>query len=435
MAEYKKKKVKRTKKAIKNSFVEEIPMKPSTKKSPKKEVKETASQPKKKAKPTSVRQKQIKVISGNKLMLKKRNKKIAAIVALLITAVVLISIILPTGILDAFRNSVALIGKGLGYDVKLSGTSLSNVVDLGDSYIAVTPTDIVGFNHSGKTIFSYLHGYDIPIIEASSSRFLVYGQGEKNYTVYNLADALFEGEASNEILAADIARNGTFAIASLSDSYTSQVTVYDKNNENIYTWFCADYIINNVLLDNDGNTLVLSAFNAQNGEYVSKLYVIKFDSATPIRVFDYKDIILSLSSENSSSFGAVFESGIEYFSWRNFANTSNGFENNISFFESTNQHSIAVTSRNANKGDNTISVYNYRGVEKHKFNFSSEIIDISMRGRYIYILSSNKVSVYNYKGVCVKTYDIAQGANFVIPIGNMKCAVCSDTHIKLSRDK
>ena len=433
MAEYKKKKIKRSKKAPKNTYVEEIKMEPSKKKTvsnKKTQISTEKETPKKKKKPTSVKQSKINVIRGNKPLKRKRNAKIVAVIFLIVAFFALISILLPTGIIDAVSNSFALIGKGDGYDVKLGGNTLSNVVDMGNSYITVTTTDIRGYNHTGKSIFTYLHGYDIPIVKASASRFMLYGQGENQYGIYNLSNKLFEGEAANEILAGYISRSGTFAIATLSDSYTSEVSVYNKNNEIIYTWYCADYIINDVLLDNDGDTLVLSAFNAVNGKFVSKIYVIKFNSATPIRIFDYNDLILSLSSKNSAYFSAIFEKNVEYFNWRNFALQSYSFENNVSYFDSTANHNVIVTARNANKGDNTITVFNGRGKQKHQFSFDTEILDISVRGRYIYILSNNEVSIYNYQGGRIKSSPTNFGANYIVSIGNLKAAVFSDNFIK-----
>ena len=88
--------------------------------------------------------------------------------------------------------------------------------------------------------------------------------------LYDSLPLLKCGYTENDILTAKIARNGTFAIATQSDGYSSEVAVYNKKGKEIYRWFCADYIINDIQLDDTGRKLVLSAINAQKGSYVSK---------------------------------------------------------------------------------------------------------------------------------------------------------------------
>lgn len=430
MAEYKKKKVKHYTKDIKNSFIEEIPMQKSKKVKKKPAVSDTSKKPGKAKQTLGKSPREMKVVPGNKLKIRRRNSRIALVIILISTFIILLSVLTPTGIVDATKNTFALIGKGSGYEVKLDGSTLCDVQKINNGYITVSQTEINGYNFSGKEIFKYLHGYEIPILETSKSRFLIYEQGGKEYTVYNYSAPIYKGETSNEILAGTLALNGTFALATLSDSYTSQVSVYNSKNEVIYTWFCADYIINDVILSDNGKTLVISAFSSNNGNFTSKIYVLKFNSATPVCSFDYNELVLSINSENNKNFYAVFENRLEFFDWNKYTKSEFSFDNSTSFVNASNRFTVAVTGREANKNDNTVFVYNRNGALKYQFNFENVIYDIALKGRYLYILSNRKLYFYNIKGECIDTVDCDFGLEFTVPIGNLKCAVFNDNYIK-----
>ena len=358
MAHYKKKNIKKQKREGKNIINDEIVMKRASK--PKKEEKKPSNV-------TNPQHKKISVIMGNKII--KRNKRLALIgsCCLLVALIVFISLLTPTGLFETIGNFSASLKFGSSYPVKLTGGTLVNSISQGNHTFLISTTNYECYNLNGENIFSYQHGYQSPIISVSEARTLLYDQSGKKYSVYTLNNEVLNGETQNEILAATITRNGNFAIATLSDSYSSQVTVFNKKGEQIFEWYCADYIINNVTLSQNGKTLALSAINAKDGAFVSRVYLLGYNSADPIARFDYEGLILGLKKSGSSGFAAIFDNYIDFFNWK--AQKTNTFstDDNVLITKNYKSNLLVVSGREANKNENTFTVFDSSGNVKHTF--------------------------------------------------------------------
>ncbi len=427
MPEYKKKKVKKAKKNIKNTYTDDIKMVPKNTRANKE--KETTQKENKGVdnKPTP---KKVRIIRGNKLRNKRRRQVILSLVVLAIAAVVITSVSLPTGIFEFLQNAVASTGSEGGYPSAITGGSLINSVQMNNVFITVTPTHVSGYNQkTGKSVFNYQHGYERPLVAISDARFMIFTQGGKEYSVYNFEKKLFGAETENDILTAAIARDGTFAIATQSDGYSSEVAVYNKKGKKIFEWFCANYIINDILLSDNGNKLVLSAINAQKGTYVSKLVVLEVDnnSATPIfsKTFENK-VLLNVDSDNLRTFYAVFENKIEFFRWNSFENIAFDTEKDLIYSRTTSRHTLLIAGHNSNKGSNTAYIFNNKGEKISEFDINCEITDVAFKGEYIYILSDKTIYLYSVDGESVAEGECTFGVVRIMPISHHNAVALTD---------
>ncbi len=423
MPEYKKKNVKRHKRKIKNAISDEIVMQKSRTKTKEEEV---AAEPQKR----SSQHKKINVIRGNKI--KRRQKRIITLFAcgLLALILVVVSLMTPTGIVESISNLSTSLKFGNDYPVKLSGGTLVSAKPQGNHLFLVSTTNFECYNNNGKNIFSYQHGYQSPIASISDARTLLYDQSGKNYSIYNLSREIIRSQTENEILCANISRNGSYAIATLSDSYSSQVTVYNGKNENVFTWFCSDYIINSVVLSPNGKTLAVSAFSAANGAFVSKVYILKFDSATPKAEFNYDGLVLSLNPSGTKGFTCVLENSVDFMTWRNNKTNTFSTEDNILLSTNYKANTLIVFGRLANKNENNVIIFNAQGKQKHSFLFSGIIDAIQYKGTNIYILSENNVYHYSVKGELIEKSACEFGSKFILPVSQKEVAAITDSNIQ-----
>ncbi len=424
MAEYKKKDVGRRKRKVKNPVTEKIPMRTKASKEPK------TAKPQKSSTSVKTQHRNMRVLVGKNLK-NKRRFVISAFAVVLILSLIIFSFSLPTGVIDFVENRLALVGSGSGYPRTFSaGNSLVSVVQEDNNFIAVTPSNIEGYNHNGKTVFSYQHGFNYPIVKSSDERFILFNQGGTEFSVCNLKKELLQGSTEKTILTANISDSGVYAVATQSDSYSSQVTVYDKNNKQIYKWMCADYTINNVTISPNGRRIAVSVLNTKAGKFVSKLYILEYDSATPISVMEYDELILGLRCFGNGMFYAVFENKVEFFKWKNLSNAVYSTDKSVFFVENSNNRTVVVDGILANKNKNSITVLNKNGVVKNKFEFDKEIIDISIYGKYIYILSDRMIYIYNIKGELLNSVECDFGIKNIVPIGRFSVAALKDNEIR-----
>lgn len=439
MAEYKKRTVKGKKRSARNTVtVQEIPMKPqpARKARAEKDVKSNEKIEKQaKSKQIEItedgKRNNIKVIRGNKNKKNIRRLTALGIAALLVIAVIAMSIILPTGIAEYLLNAKSLIGSGSGYPASLSGGTVTDVQTAGNYYIVASSTNVEGYNANGKNIFSYRHGYEIPILKKSSSRFMLYSQGSTEFMICTLYKNLISGKTDSDILCADISDSGYYAIATQSDSYSSEVTVYNAKNDVVYQWFCSDYIINDVVLSADGKTIAVSVFNAKDGVYFSKIYILRYSSADPLKTFEYNDkLILSLRSYGRNGFWVIFNNESAYISWGKLLQSNQTYEKNVIFARGDSSYSVIATCRNANLSDNSVYIYAKNGTQKHIIEFDGEISDIAIRGKYVYILSGRTVYLYNSAGELLNQAECDFGVERLAPLSNLRAALVTDNKIQ-----
>lgn len=426
MSEYKKKKIKKTKRKIKNEYVENIHMKPA------KANKDRKNEANEKTPEQKNRKEKIRLIKSKKSIKIKRKKSfILSIAAVILITIIVTFEMFTTGVFEYINNSFVLIGGGLGYPISLSSDGLHNVINEDNYYITVTTNSINGYNENGKELFKYRHGFEMPVIKTTSSRFLLYNQGDTDYSVYNLKNNLKNGNTDNAILGANICKNGNYVIATLSNSYASELTVYNERHNIIYQWFCADYIINDVVLSDDGKKLAVSAFSSRDGVLQSKIFVLEYNSATPINTLEFSgEMIYALKTSFGSGFCAVFNNSIKYYNFNNLKNSVFTTDSSIAFFIDNNKYGVVVSRRESNKSANNITLLNKRGIQKATFEFNNIVNDIAIKGNYIYILSDRMIYLYNVKGELLNSVVCEFGIERIVPIANFKLALLTENSIK-----
>lgn len=422
LPDYKKRNVRKHKKNIKNEVSDDIVMKPKRRSDEKQKITEHNN--------TAPKRKNINLIRGNKLKIRKKKMFLGAACIFLALLIALLSFITPTGIIETVLNLSSAVKFGNSYPVKLSGGMLLNAVTQGNHSFLVSTTNFECYNNNGKNIFSYQHGYQSPLISVSDARTLLYDQSGKNYSIYNLNRELYKSVTENKILCADITRNGYYAIATLSDSYSSQISVFNSKNDKIYEWYCSDYIINSVVLSPNGKTLAISAISANGGSFVSKVYVIQYETATPKATFDYNGLVLTLKKSGTKGFTCVLENTVDFFTWRKYKIGEFTTENNVLISKQYKSNTLLVTGRTANKNENTISVFDALGKQKYSFNFNNIIDAIEFKGSHIYILSENNIHHYSLSGEFISKTSTNFGTNFIVPISQKEIAAFTDSAIE-----
>ena len=418
LPQYKKKNVKRHRRSAKNVITDDVVM-TNSKNNEKHEYKTKSRTP-------NPERKKINIIRGNKYRNRYRRLAIALTCLVIAGILTVISLLTPTGITETIINLSASLKSGNVYPVKLSGGTLVSSTSQDNHVFLVSTTNFECYNNSGKNIFSYQHGHQAPILSVSEARTLLYDQSGKNYSVYNLNSQLLKGTTEREILAANIARNGNFAIATLSDSYSSMVTVYDKKGNSIFEWYCADYTINAVLLSPNGKQLAVSAISAVNGAFISRVYVLEFDSADAKQKYDYNDLILGIEKVSNSGFAMIGEHNSDFINWKKGKIGTFSTDDNVILSRSYKSSLLLVTGRTANKNKSTVSVFDAKGNNKHSFVFEGIINNIEYKGTEVYILSEKTIYKYSVKGELLGSTQCEFGTRFIYPISKSEISSITD---------
>lgn len=355
----------------------------------------------------------LKVINGTR----KRNRIIRfvvyAIILAIVIALIIINIMTPTGIVEALQNAYNAMGEGT-YPVSVYSTNALNYTDYNGMQGVVNESFFELYNSEGKLIQAVSHGMSKPQLEVSEARYLLYDRDRYTVSVYNYGDELYTLELENAIMAADIGRDGTFAVVTDSKTYQSTVNVYNKDNEVEFTWNSANYYVTDVAVADDGERIAVSLINANGGAFESFVYILEFGNAEPIYRYKFNDIVSSLTScgENylvANGFDCAFS-----VPWNSGAEHDIKISGIVRCYDfELNGASVIISGREDNAQINTVTVINAFGSVATSFEFNAAVNDVCINETLIAVLTDNEVYVYDHLGNAVKTVKSSVKGDFV----------------------
>ncbi len=385
--------------------------------------------PEKKSKPQKT-QNDMKLLKGRKEEKKKRAKRWAYVILCFVLVIVLINSLLPAGIFQTVSNSLALIGTG-NYPVNLESTDTLSVEAMGSYYYVLSDTYLSAYSNGGKKLYSYMHGFEKPILKCSKWGAMLFGQGENTALIFDLKKLRKTVETEKAIINGNISDSGSYAVITQSDNYASAVTVYSRLGKELYEWYSAEDTVNNVTVAANNKKLAVSSFKVVDGEYVSKVSVLNFESATPEYTEEYKgSLIYSLSSLGSGRFTVVTSNGIDFIKWKKFSKSQYKNDYNITLLREASHGIVAVFSRESDRTDNKIAVFSKSGKIKFEFDFKGIISDIRFFGGHIYCMSDTDVYLIDETGKKIREASCGFGGVRLVVTGSNAVAVVTDNKIE-----
>ena len=241
--------------------------------------------------------------------------------------------------------------------------------------------------------------FPVSIYSQNSTSVLLYDRSRYTVKTYNYSSFLAEKTFDKPIFAAAIGRSGTYAVVTSSDSYYATVYVYNKNNDLIYTWNSANYYVADVAVSNDGNAIALALLGASGGTFVSEVYILRFDSATPKYKFTFDTLISSLMSAGENYMLATGIDSAYTVAWDGSSSSNLNVSGVIrSFMTYESGWSALTCGRENNDQINSVKIIGQNGMPISDFEFFSQIDGVGINAAEVIILSDQTVCVYDHSG-------------------------------------
>lgn len=356
---------------------------------------------------TKHRQKRSKIGAGVWLV-------IAVLLAVLLIAYAVFISIHPVGAVEYFKTQHALSGSGDSFNNNISGGKPLFTLSADKCFFLITDSNINCYNLNGKMVFSQLHNYSRPVSCISETRIILFDQGETDLTVYGFGNKLFARHFEKGIITAAISKCGVYAVATKAEGYDSVVSVFDKNNNQIYQWFSSSETVNALALSDDGKTLGVATLSVKEGRYSSSVYALNFDSANPIMKTNYTDkTVYQLFTSSSSVFCAVFNDKIDFINYKKGNTVSHESEHNINIVKKTEGKIIALKTVSGNQDENLIDVYKKNGELQATVKISKHITDFSFKSGKINLLCLDQIEKYDMDGKLIGQAQTGYDACFI----------------------
>ncbi len=371
----------------------------------------------------------LRVVKGNKKKRQAVTRAVFVSVAVAIVILITANFLLPTGIGDFITGVKYSLSSG-EYPVSLVGGDSLLSEKQGSLIYTLTDTNLEVYSLGGKNALSSAHGFSSPVMKTSPTRAVVYEQGGKGLKLYGMDKLILSESYDDNIISAGLSRSGAYAVATTSKDFASRVTVYSKNSKMLFEWSSSVEIVSDVALSPMGNRLAVSVFSSQNGQYISKVYIFGFDSATPLHTTEYQGkLIYSISTCSNSGIFCVYNGGMDFISWGKFKESKFTTDYEVRMQRGTNSICALASSRVGDKKDTKITAFSSGGKQLFETNWKQSITDFAVMGDKILILSDTSVYLLDKKGNVLKKGDAGFGGVSVQAVSTEKAVVVTDNSL------
>lgn len=206
----------------------------------------------------------------------------------------------PSAVIVTFQAFFGEFGESQ-FPVQLSQGSFRGAAPIGPDIAIVTDTRFLVYTSTGRQIAGRQHGLSNPRIVTNGSRAVIYDAGGKQLKSETRFAEPFSATMDFPITTAAVSRTGTVAVATSSENYLSEMTVFGPSGNHIFNWDCADGRILALALSPDGSHCAASVVLSSGGDIESILYIYDLSKQTPLAAVKFPGTLLFSVTYRSSS--------------------------------------------------------------------------------------------------------------------------------------
>ena len=328
---------------------------------------------------------------------------ILAISVIVVMAVTNIDKLTPENISHWIAFDLLGMSEGDGYPASFSGADVdTGNFDLMDGVpVYCSDTSVAVLNSNAGKYQDVSHAFANPILSTNSSYSIVYNEGATGYMIIDRNSVIKTGLTEKKIFCADVCPNGIYCILSEDDDYLSKLTVYRKDDLEMYKYSFADFYVNKISINTDGTRAVVSGLSAKNGSLLSVLYVLDFSQGNYMQRYEFDEIyIYDIRYLNNGNAIAVGDKSAYYI------DINSGSKKDIEYhakflttytLDRKNGMLLSLSSTPDGKECEVIMI-NENGEQSADIQTSRQVLSMDYRNDRVAVLFDREAYVYNMKG-------------------------------------
>ena len=236
--------------------------------------------------------------------------------------------------------------------------------------------------------------------------------------VYNNNQVIAERKLDNTILTAAVGRNGTSAFVQKAQGYAAQISVVDKDFSSVYNWWSAEELISAVAVSDNGKRIAAAALRAEEGQYVSTLYLFDLSKNAPVAALPYGDAVIAGLETHGARLTVVTDQSVSTVDWNCEGTPAAGQTGRVDYplpGELRQAHpagtgTLVVTGRSSDETSSRIAIINEKGAESSSFTVDGNLKYAAYGGGYVYLLFDHQVEAYMPDGTKAGEWDCGYAA-------------------------
>lgn len=322
----------------------------------------------------------------------------------------------PNGISEWFAFSGA---SADDFPVDITGNSiLENNIQLSNNGLFyISDTSIIGLDSSGEEVYNAQHNFTNPLLKCNDAYSIAYNVGGSNFRIISDQTEIYRGTQGSFINDCDITSKGVYAVISDQTGYLSMLSVYDTDNNMIFSYSFNDYYAVSVSLNESGTMAAVGSVNSVDGEMVSRIYVLDFSKTEPVSVLTYNDqLVYSVKFVSEGKFAVITDSLVSVIDTSKQKEIPYSFGNKVlTAYDISYGNGIFISlSRSDDGRECSVISLDTDGNEVGSFATELKIFSLSAYADKIAFLSSDKLYIYNSYGDSFGQWEVGTDARKVI---------------------
>ena len=160
--------------------------------------------------------------------------------------------------------------------VTFTGNDIITVKSFSGRMFVLTEKLLASVDSDGEIRYTKVHNYKNPAIEVSDKYGILFNRNSSEYMIFTARGIIYDGSSDeeNDIIAAAINSEGTFALSTKSDSSASKVYLHTLKGEKKYIWACGEEYAVTLDVHSSSKKIAVGAIGARGGEILSKSYLL-----------------------------------------------------------------------------------------------------------------------------------------------------------------
>ena len=362
-------------------------------------------------------------ISGKQRDVLRAIAVIILILVLLFMATETLGIASVSNINDSIKNFFLTLSPGDGYPYKINSSSVEGMTVLNGNIFVLTDEKTLSLDTTAKQVKATQHTFSNPIISKKGGKVVLFDQKGNRYRIENRTDTLYTGETTDDekIITAALGKKGNLALATLSSSSVSKLTVLNSSyKKEEFVWNCANDSIVSVDLSDNGKYAAVSVVGARDGEIYSKVYIFDFDYAEPKAEFEYSGTAIVevkfVANDNVVALGNNMVSFIKNLKTKEDKNFDSDTLSNYAFSDKGDL--ILVLSEHGSTNSQMLTSYSSSFSKNFEEKYTSSVKSVFAADGKVSVLLEDKVIVYRNSGAKFREFSADNTAISVMNVGN-----------------
>lgn len=276
---------------------------------------------------------------------------------------------------------------GIDYQV---GNLNGYLAILSDAYIYI-------YTEDGELYEERQHAYANAMLQTSGKKALIYESGGNKFRIDNKRKNLYTKKMEQNIIFARISENGNVAVITTSDTYICKLTVFDDSGEEIYSRNCVERVID-LTFNEDGTGCILATSDAADGEIISKIISVSFDSKKDKWTSDALNTMCLKTYYDRNGILVLGDTKCAYYSNNGELLTSYDYPSSLVDWD-YRDGKIAMLFENEIKRQNYFTTIDSEKREPNQNEFSNSSANcIRISGGQVLILSKEGIIKYDFNG-------------------------------------